>query len=74
MRAGAGGAYSTYELYVPRNLPSDAEGMLHGAVRPALTAAPIKSGTGGSIPMAKRKREHPPALALISSSSAGSNC
>jgi ABC-2 type transport system permease protein len=43
VRAGANGAYSTYELYVPRNLPSDAEGILHGAVRPALTAERLRS-------------------------------
>lgn len=30
------GGYSTYEFYVPRNLPQDAERILHAAVRPAL--------------------------------------
>jgi ABC-2 type transport system permease protein len=35
--------YSTYELYVPRNLPQNAEGMLHGAVRPALVGERLRS-------------------------------
>lgn len=35
--------YTTYELYAPRNLPPDAEGILHGAVRPALIAERLRS-------------------------------
>lgn len=40
---GAQGVYSSYELYAPRNLPQDAEGILHAAVRPALIAERLRS-------------------------------
>lgn len=38
-------AYRTYEFYAPRNLPQDAEGILHGAVRQALVAERLR-GSG----------------------------
>jgi ABC-2 type transport system permease protein len=34
--------YATYELYAPRNLPPDAEGILHAAIRPALVAERLR--------------------------------
>jgi ABC-2 type transport system permease protein len=40
---GRGEGYDTYELRVPRNLPPDAEGILHGAVRPALVTERLRS-------------------------------
>lgn len=36
VQRGEAGGYDSYELYAPRNLPPDAENILHGGVRPAL--------------------------------------
>ncbi len=38
----AGDHYGTYELYAPRNLPEDAESILHGALRQALIAERLR--------------------------------
>jgi ABC-2 type transport system permease protein len=38
----AGAQYGTYELYAPRNLPEDAEGILHGALRQVLIAERLR--------------------------------
>jgi ABC-2 type transport system permease protein len=38
-----GASFDTYQLYAPRNLPEDAENILHGAVRQALTAARLRA-------------------------------
>jgi ABC-2 type transport system permease protein len=38
----AGRGYGTYQLYAPRNLPPDAESILHSAVRPALIAERLR--------------------------------
>ncbi len=43
VRTGPQQAYASYEFYAPRNLPSDAEGILHSAVRPALIAERLRS-------------------------------
>ncbi len=39
---GAAG-YGNYRLYAPRNLPADAEGILHGALRKVLTVERLRS-------------------------------
>jgi len=35
--------FATYQLYAPRNLPQDAENILHGAVRQALISARLRA-------------------------------
>jgi ABC-2 type transport system permease protein len=42
-RSDPAAAFASYELYAPRNLPEDAEGMLHGAVRQALIAERLRT-------------------------------
>jgi ABC-2 type transport system permease protein len=42
VRGNGAGGYATYELHVPRNLPPDAEGILHSAVRPALVTERLR--------------------------------
>jgi ABC-2 type transport system permease protein len=39
----AGGSYSSYQLFAPRNLPEDAEGVLHTAVRQAMIGERLRS-------------------------------
>lgn len=55
---GAQDGYSTYELYAPRNLPPDAEGILHAATRPALIAERLRSS--GFDPELVRAATHIP--------------
>src|SRR5690606_2363104 len=43
VQGGSDRTYESYKLYVPRNLPPDAEGILHSAVRPALIAERLRS-------------------------------
>lgn len=43
VQGGTGSGYGTYELYAPRNLPPDAENILHGAIRPALVGERLRS-------------------------------
>jgi ABC-2 type transport system permease protein len=43
VQGGSQLGYSTYQLFVPRNLPSDAEGILHGAIRSALIGERLRS-------------------------------
>jgi len=40
---GVQGTYASYELYVPRTLPQDAENILHSAARPALIAERLRN-------------------------------
>lgn len=42
VQALTSGGYATYELYAPLNLPPDAEGILHGGIRPALVAERLR--------------------------------
>jgi ABC-2 type transport system permease protein len=42
VQGDARGGYATYEFYAPRNLPPDAESILHSAIRPALVAERLR--------------------------------
>jgi ABC-2 type transport system permease protein len=42
-RAADAKGYGSYEFYAPRNLPEDAEGILHGALRQVLVAERLRS-------------------------------
>jgi ABC-2 type transport system permease protein len=43
VRESGDGLYGNYQLQSPRNLPQDAEGILHGAVRPALITERLRA-------------------------------
>ncbi|HUG72953.1 MAG TPA: ABC transporter permease [Steroidobacteraceae bacterium] len=43
VHSGAQSGYSSYQLYIPRNLPQDAERILHAAVRPAVIGERLRS-------------------------------
>lgn len=58
VREGIQRMYGTYELYAPRNLPPDAEGILHSSVRPALIAERLRSS--GFDPEVVRAATHIP--------------
>lgn len=58
VREGIQRMYGTYELYAPRNLPPDAEGILHSAVRPALIAERLRNS--GFDPEVVRAATHIP--------------
>jgi len=43
VQANAEGRYAGYQLFAPRNLPADAESILHGAVRPTLITERLRA-------------------------------
>ncbi|HMA11947.1 MAG TPA: ABC transporter permease, partial [Steroidobacteraceae bacterium] len=55
-RAAAGAEFGSYQLYAPRNLPEDAEGMLHDAMRVTLTTERLRAD--GLDPSLVQKATH----------------
>ncbi len=59
-----GARYGSYELYAPRNLPEDAEGILHGAIRQALIAERLR-GAGFEPEVVKEATSIPRAGTIL---------